>query len=155
MNTPNQKFVPQRVCVYIDGFNVYHHIRQFSWKKHYWLDYTKLTNRYKWPTDKVVGINYFTALFYKDKKGEARHKAYISVLNTKWVKTILGKYQEVDRKFHKHSHHIVGVLWKWFIKRLPNIVKKYCIPYQIHYKNYEEKRTDVNIATRWVKWCIW
>ncbi|MDR2541342.1 MAG: NYN domain-containing protein [Candidatus Peribacteria bacterium] len=64
------------------------------------------------------------------------------------VQTILGKFQKINRSFSKRRTKTVSIIWKNIIKLFPYQVQQYFLPYSLCYKTYEEKRTDVNIATR-------
>lgn len=62
------------------------------------------------------------------------------------VETILGKYQEVSKVFSNREHNIGNFLSKPFLRWLPEKIQKIFLPQRLEYKNFEEKRTDVNIA---------
>ena len=137
---------PVRVAVYIDWFNFFHHMKKLYWKKYYWLDYKQLAKQFIWHNEKIVKVEYFTAYFFPDKQWEKRHKTYVKALNNVWVQTIFWKYQEVTKKFVNNKNNIQSFLYKNLISKLPKSRQKLFIPYKIEYKNFEEKRTDVNVA---------
>jgi hypothetical protein len=62
------------------------------------------------------------------------------------VETILGKYQEVSKVFSNRERNIGNFLSKPFLRWLPEKIQKIFLPQRLEYKNFEEKRTDVNIA---------
>lgn len=135
-----------KVAVYIDWFNMFHHMKRMYWKKYYRLDYKKLAKQFIWHNEKLIKVEYFTAYFFPDKQWMERHKTYVEALNMRWVQTILGKYQEVTKSFTNQKNNIIKFIYNNFIKLLPFSRQKKFIPYRIEFKNYEEKRTDVNVA---------
>ncbi len=135
-----------RVAVYIDGFNFFHHMKKLYGKKYYRLDYKQLARQFIWHNEKIVKVEYFTAYFFPDKDWENRHRAYVQALNFKWIQTILWKYQEVTKKFVNRKNNIQKFVYKNIIRKLPVSWQKYFLPDRIEYKNFEEKRTDVNVA---------
>ncbi len=140
----------KKIAVYIDWFNMFHHIKKLFGKKYYRLDYKKLASLFVWHNEKIVKVSYFTAYFYKDTSGVQRHKTYIKAINTSWVKTIFWKYQEVEKRFkNKNWINVISftlnIFINWLLKSLWKEPSQW-LPDKIIYKNYEEKRTDVNIA---------
>ena len=110
-------FFMQRVSFFIDGFNLYHSLKQNA-RQNRWLDLYALCSVFLKPEEKIEKIYYFTALSWNPSKAE-KHKKYIKALRTKGVIPIYGKFKSVQ----KHC----------------NMCGKY-------YDTHEEKRTDVNIA---------
>ena len=106
-----------RVSFFIDGFNLYHSLKQYT-PDCRWLDLKKLCASYLKPDETLVDVYYFTALSWKPEKVD-RHKLYIKALRTTGVKVVLGEFKEVER---------------------------HCNLCNRNYKAHEEKRTDVNIA---------
>ena len=137
---------PIRVAVYIDWFNFFHHMKKLYGKKYYWLDYKQLARQYIWHNEKIVKVEYFTAYFFPDTQWEWRHKTYVKALNLMWIQTIFWKYQEVTKKFVNNRNNIQSFKYNNFIKILPKSWQKFLLPNKIEYKNFEEKRTDVNVA---------
>ena len=115
-------------------------------KKYYWLDYWKLVKNFCWHNEKITKVVYFTAYFKRDKNWERRHKDYVKALNSVWVETILGKYQEVSKVFSNRWRNVGSFLLRPFLRWLPEKIQKKLLPQRLEYKNFEEKRTDVNVA---------
>lgn len=107
----------KRVSFFIDGFNLYHSLIDFT-PEYRWLDLNKLCSSFLKEDEQVENIYYFTALSWKVDKIE-RHKTYMKALRTTGVKPILGEFKQVER----HCSHC-----------------------NQKYIAHEEKRTDVNIA---------
>ena len=107
----------KRVSFFIDGFNLYHSLKQFTSDAR-WLDLNKLCSSFLKEDEKLENVYYFTALSWKPNKIE-RHKLYIKALRTVGVKTVLGEFKQV---------------------------KRHCNLCNREYEAHEEKRTDVNIA---------
>jgi uncharacterized LabA/DUF88 family protein len=110
-----------RVAFFIDGFNVYHALKEdWAWSRYKWLDYRKLAECFINPKDKVVRLFYFTAYPLDAPEKEARHRLYVKALESVGIITIEGEYKKRDRN---------------------------CPLCGGSYKGYEEKMTDVNIAS--------
>ncbi len=50
-----------RLIVYVDGFNLYHGLRNESHREHLWLDVVALAKELR-PRSQIVRVYYFTAL---------------------------------------------------------------------------------------------
>lgn len=122
----------KKILALIDGFNYYHALNKYQSEKNVcvkWLNYKKLvTSMFKEEDDKEnFNLIYFSALATHRKDGAvSRHQIYISALEKTGVKVILGHFQPKDKP-------------KCWYCRKNNLECKPTI-------NYEEKRTDVNIA---------
>lgn len=108
--------------VYVDGFNLYHGLHDKTGRQHLWLDLAKLAKSLR-PKQQLVGVRYFTATVLNDPTAQASQGHYIEALSKKYpgvVEVILGRYQAktMQCRFCHHS-----------------------------YVSYEEKETDVNMAT--------
>ncbi len=158
MNTNNKnkkvKVMKKNVYVYVDGFNVYHSIKKF-WKKYYRLDYRKLAENYiDKENEAIQEVYYFTAYFNPkdDSDGVVRHKNYINALGVRRIKTILGKYQEVERRYTSKKKvrcfSIDKILVNSWLKQWFTLTKKIFLSAlkYLFYTSWEEKRTDVNMA---------
>ncbi len=111
-----------RVCVFIDGFNLYHALDDnFSYHKYKWLNLKKFADCFVYPQDKIVDVFYFTSYVTWDPGKLARHQAYVKALQMVGVNPIFGSFRMKDTTCR--------------------ICKK---SYQIP----EEKQTDVNIAIK-------
>ena len=109
-----------RVCVYIDGFNLFHSTLQHTHPDCRWLDLLELSKRLINPkTEEITGVYYFSALATWMPERAKKHLLYIQALRTVGVKVFLGKFSLRERKCP---------------------ICKGC--YQAH----EEKKTDINIA---------
>jgi hypothetical protein len=51
----------QKVIAYIDGFNFYYGLRQYPWKKYYWLDIVKLIESFLHSNQELIAVKYFSA----------------------------------------------------------------------------------------------
>ena len=111
-----------RVIAFVDGFNVYHAIKESNDLKHLkWLNYRALCQQVLPNTVELTQVLYFTAFYYDDPDGVDRHKTYIAALRTEGVEPIYGKFKTRDRK---------------------------CPLCKRRYRCREEKQTDVNVAVR-------
>jgi uncharacterized LabA/DUF88 family protein len=113
--------IKQRVIVYVDGFNFYYGLKTPSWKRYYWLDIVKLFETFIRPNQELIAVKYFSAHptdIGKSKRQDAFFQA--NKENPKF-KLILGKYLKKEIECFK-CHNIIHT--------------------------YEEKETDVRIATQ-------
>lgn len=112
----------ERLMVYVDGFNLYHGLHDTSVRQHLWLDLAKLAQSLR-PKQQLVGVRYFTATILNDPTAQSRQGHYIEALSSKnpgIVEVILGRYQAKTKACRGCGHS---------------------------YTSYEEKETDVNMAT--------
>lgn len=110
-----------RVIAYVDGFNLYHGLRERFRHRYLWLDLHRLAQRLR-PRDTIVAVRYFTAAVRNDPPALARQQAYLAALRAHCGPTleiVLGRYQAKQRTCKQ-----CGAAWT----------------------AYEEKETDVNIA---------
>lgn len=122
-----------RVIAYVDGFNLYHGLKQAGFKRYYWLDLPAMVSHLLKPHQKITKVKFFTSRVIGPKTldqsrnalelkaSRARQNSYIEALCTNpIVQLIEGKYQEIQRtcKFCNRS-----------------------------WQSNEEKMTDVGIAT--------
>ena len=110
----------QKVIVYIDGFNFYFGLRSKRWRKYYWLDMVKFAENLLRPHQELVEVNYFSARHTHIDKSK-RQDAFFQA-------------NKLNPKFTLH-------LGKFLTKHLEC---KFC---QNIIHSYEEKETDVRIAT--------
>jgi uncharacterized LabA/DUF88 family protein len=118
----------QKVIVYVDGFNFYYGLKAISqkdkrWKKFYWLDLVSFFEKMITDKQELVEVNYFSARPH-DVNASKRQDLLFSAnkLNPKFRLT-LGKYLKKDIVCSKCG----------------NITH-----------SYEEKETDVRIATQMI-----
>ncbi len=111
----------ERVSVYIDGFNLYFGIRDKGWQRYFWLDVGMLASAILDQKQNLVGVKYFTAHVRDDPGKIQRQSTYLQALNEVGGATIyLGRYQAKTKR---------------------------CRNCGSHWKEYEEKMSDVNIAS--------
>jgi uncharacterized LabA/DUF88 family protein len=109
------------VIAYVDGFNLYHGLRDKYHHRYLWLDLERLVQRLR-PKDQVVTVRYFTALVRDEPAALSRQRTYHDALRSHsggTVEIILGRYQSKTQTCRQ-----CGSIWR----------------------SYEEKETDVNIA---------
>lgn len=84
-----QRMTP--VCVYVDGFNLYHALARFKDDKVKWLDLATLADRLIAPkTEKVQSVFYFSAFAHWLPAKMARHQIYVKALEARGVTCVLG-----------------------------------------------------------------
>ncbi|WP_216853346.1 NYN domain-containing protein [Phytoactinopolyspora halotolerans] len=109
----------------MDGFNLYHGLREKWGRRYLWLDVVELARSLR-PRDDLVAVKYFTASVLDDPDGQARQDTYInalSVLHPDTFGVIYGRYQRKQM-----SCRACGARWT----------------------SYEEKETDVNISAHMI-----
>jgi len=108
-----------RVGVYIDGFNAYHAIAALNEPTLKWLDYQSLARALA-GEDHLERVVFYTALSPWSPAKRARHVNYIAALRATGVEVVESIFSRPRKWCHKEQRHC---------------------------KNYEEKQTDVAIAT--------
>ncbi|WP_206074614.1 NYN domain-containing protein [Antribacter gilvus] len=112
----------RNLIAYIDGFNLYHGLHEVTRRRKLWLDVVDLTRRLR-PRSRLVQVKYFTAHVLDQPAALSRQENYLNALraqNPGLLTITLGRYQ----------------------KRM--VACRSCGHVRPH---YEEKQTDVNIAT--------
>lgn len=111
----------ERVKAYVDGFNLYHGLREKHGRRYHWLDLQALVTSLLRRDQVLVGIDYFTARVRQQPASEARQATYLDALGAhcRQVTIIEGRFQEKNR---------------------------YCRVCRTEMTLYEEKETDVSIA---------
>ncbi len=117
--------MPSRVIAYIDGFNLFFGMKEMKWKRYYWLNIRALIESILKPGQSLFGVKYFTAMVsatQKDPEKSKRQSTYLDALGTlDSVEIIKGHYLSKTARCKQ-----CGCRWVRF----------------------EEKMTDVNIATQ-------
>ena len=122
MSGPKPRPPQQRLIVYVDGFNLYHGVRDQAGRATLWLDLVKLAQSFR-PSQRLVALVYFTAPVLNDPPGQGRQALYqnaLSQLYPSQVEIIQGHYQSESVQCVRCGHTDT---------------------------KYGEKETDVNIAT--------
>ncbi len=109
-----------RVACFIDGFNLYHSIRDLNKPHLKWLNLWKLTEVF---LDRnihdLTAVYYFSAYADWLREPLERHKQYVSALKSVNVTPVMGQFKEKSRKCPECGYRWTG---------------------------HEEKETDVNTA---------
>jgi uncharacterized LabA/DUF88 family protein len=116
----NEIIKKERVIVYVDGFNLYFGIIEAGFDYCKWLNIVLLSNNLIKYNQEIVEIKYFTSRVSNNPDKQKRQSTYIDALESVNVKIYYGNYQPENVE----------------CKRCRNIWRK-----------YNEKMTDVNIAT--------
>lgn len=115
----------QKVIFYVDGFNFYFGLKSAAWKKYLWLDMVKFCSQFLRPHQELVEVNYFTSIPDNKDGQQDRQDLFLSA-NRQSPQFILhlGKFMSKNKKCFKCKNKIVS---------------------------YEEKETDVRIATEMIR----
>jgi len=114
-----------KVSFFIDGFNVYHSLRnKQDYYKYLWLDYRRFLQRFVRKRDTLSDIFYFSAYANWDKIRVKKHRMLIDIWKSTGIETIMGDFKEKDR---------------------------FCKNCRTYFKSHEEKQTDVNIGIYLIK----
>jgi len=124
---------PNRVVCYIDGFNVYYGLRDNGLRKYYWLDLRRLTLSLLKPDQKLEHTKYFTSRISGGISGDPP-----------WLKDKLGQ----KRKRQGDYLEALSLLPDFTLYEGHYLAKAMvCRKCNAQWRSYEEKMTDVNIAT--------
>lgn len=109
-----------QVRAYVDGFNLYHGLREDG-RRYLWLDLDALATSLLKPGQRLDRVRYFTARVRNDPDGHQRQADYLDALlaNSARVEVIEGRFQQKTRCCNRCGR-------EWI--------------------TYEEKETDVSIA---------
>ena len=116
--------MPHRVIAYVDGFNLYYGLKEKGWKHCYWLNLKSLIESLLLPGQILSRLKYFTAMVRPtpiDPDKNRRQAVYLDALaSLDGFEIIKGHYlSKVSR----------------------------CLRCGAEWESFEEKMTDVNIAT--------
>ena len=85
-----------RVRFYIDGYNVYHRIKEYhqAWGKNYrWLDYRKFLSQFLKDNHRLAGITFFTAdPKHWEESRKNRHDTFLHALRETGVEVVSGYF---------------------------------------------------------------
>jgi uncharacterized LabA/DUF88 family protein len=111
-----------RVVAYVDGFNLYFGLKTGYGRRYHWLDLQALATSLLQPGQELREVRYFTAGVKNDPEGARRQSMYLDALaaHCPHVRLVEGRFQEKSRVCRSCGAGWIG---------------------------YEEKETDVNIAT--------
>lgn len=111
-----------RVVAYVDGFNLYLGLKTGYGRRYHWLDLQALAASLILPGQELQQVRYFTARVKNAPDGAQRQSTYLDALSVhcQHVYLVQGRFQEKPRVCNS-----CGATWT----------------------GYEEKETDVNIAT--------
>ena len=113
-----------KVIAYVDGFNLYHGLKEMNWRRYYWLDIPKLCRHLLEPGQHLLYVKYFTSHIKGPDDKRKRQSTYLEALNTlHGMKLYYGKYQLTPTECPKCNYR---------------------------YDSPEEKMTDVQLATQLV-----
>lgn len=111
----------ERVIAYIDGFNLYFGMMDAGIKYCKWLDVKALVESSLKQNQSLIQVKYFTSRVGNNPEKQKRQTTYLEAIESTGVKLYYGHYQS-----DKIECHRCGNLWP----------------------SYNEKMTDVNIATQ-------
>jgi uncharacterized LabA/DUF88 family protein len=84
------------IC-YIDGFNLYHAIRELATPHLKWLDLWTLAQSFLSASEELAGVVYFTAVADWDADKARRHRAYIAAVRARGVEVVQSRFQKATR----------------------------------------------------------
>jgi uncharacterized LabA/DUF88 family protein len=111
---------PIRVCVYVDGFNLYYGMVESRYDRFKWLNIHALAKDLVEPNQQLVAVKYFTARVSGQKDKARRQTTFLEAVQTCDVAMFYGKFQAKPIR---------------------------CNACYTSWQTSEEKMTDVNIAT--------
>lgn len=122
----------ERVIVYIDGFNLYHGLKDSSLRSSRWLDIVGLCEAILLPHQDLHLVRYFTAIVKRDAQASGRQTTYLDALvATGGIEIHKGFYQVSNAKMKCHQC---------------GDEQARCPSCKARYQRFEEKQSDVNMA---------
>lgn len=117
------------VNAYIDGFNLYHALKNLHDRKYRWLNLRTLISSFLQTDEQLGTIYYFSAIaLHIDPEATGRHRVYIDALKTEGIRFVEGNFKNKTSPINKE------------------IRERYNIPSNVKNPGHEEKESDVNIA---------
>jgi len=115
----------KRVFVYIDGYNLYHAIKELGSDENHlkWVNLWSLAEKLTEEDEEIEAVKYFSAYLTEKDESYRRHQKYVAALEACGVEFIEGKFKKKPIKCRECQN----TFWK-----------------------PEEKETDVNIASHLV-----
>ena len=113
-----------RVISYIDGFNLYFGLKAKGWRKYYWLDLVALSRAFLKPYQQLEHCHYFTARVNDGSPSQSSKRQAL------WLEVL-----EAQTDLTTHFGHYLSK-------------EKRCKQCGATWTTWEEKMTDVNIATQ-------
>jgi uncharacterized LabA/DUF88 family protein len=87
----------RRLACFIDGFNLYHAIKDINKNHLKWVNLWRLMEVFKAPDEDLVNVYYFSAFAWHRTDGAPqRHLQYVKGLEFYGVSPILGRFKEKD-----------------------------------------------------------
>ena len=128
------------VFVFVDGFNLYHAIDRDFPQNYKWCNLRQLAETFIDQKNQILKkVFYFTAYAIWDREKMVRHKKYNKALTHAGVSCIIGKFRNVQKTFLKKQMPVSECIPESTQEKLPDVLT---------FKTFEEKETDVNIATK-------
>jgi uncharacterized LabA/DUF88 family protein len=113
--------VKERVMVYVDGFNIYFGMLEAGYHSCKWLNLRALATSLLKANQELLDIKYFTSRVSNNPEKQRRQSTYLEALESEGIHIYYGHYQKDAIECKRCAH-----VWP----------------------NYNEKMTDVNIATQ-------
>jgi uncharacterized LabA/DUF88 family protein len=110
----------KKVCVYVDGFNLYHAIAVMNDSRLKWLNFRSLAKSMLRPGEVLEDVYFFTAILKWEPDKQVRHRNFIAAQKAVGVTVVESNFKKVIKKC--------------------SISDRKC-------PRYEEKQTDVCIST--------
>lgn len=123
----------ERVIAYIDGFNLYHGLRESRLRRYYWLNLRALAENLLRPAQKLVYTKYFTARISGAWAGDPPDRAKYLNAERKRQSDFLEALDTLAA-FERYEGHFLGKAIR-------------CRACGDTWRTHEEKMTDVQIAT--------
>ena len=123
MPNPKIEIKKERVIVYADGFNLYFGLLEAGYDNYKWLDIKSLATSLLKPNQKLIQVKYFTSRVGNNPDKQKRQTTYLEALESKGIVIYYGHYQSGSLECNR-----CGNIWA----------------------TYQEKMTDVNIATQMI-----
>jgi len=124
---------PQRVIAYIDGFNLYFGLRDSGFRRYYWLNIQTLAENLLLKHQQLVNTKYFTARISGPDSGDNSQLA-LKMRAKQHRQNLFLEALDTLANFKTYYGHYLGQKIK-------------CYNCGRTWSDFEEKMTDVNIAT--------
>ncbi|MDP3072730.1 MAG: NYN domain-containing protein [Opitutaceae bacterium] len=136
-----------KTIAYVDGFNFFYACCKGT--PHKWINLLRVV-QLALPNHNIVKVYYFTAKVkakpYDPSKLERQRQYWRALATVPEIEIVYGHYSENIRVMQKAEHKWIKATKKWLC-RWPRL-RPYMAPGLVKVIKAEEKRSDVNLATR-------
>ncbi len=129
--------MPERVSIFVDGFNLYYGMRSAGFRRFYWLNFRKLADNLLRSNQELVAVKYFTARISGTMPGATANVNARMQAKSQRQSVFLAAVDALDKVSILYGHYNTNKTAQ-------------CRQCNNQWATPEEKMTDVQIATHMI-----